>query len=75
MFVDFRGRVYPLSPSLNYQGGDLARSLLLFANSYGEVMNDIGQECLNIYLANLAGYDKLSWNDRLDKADDICFLF
>ena len=71
VFVDFRGRVYPLSHYLNYQGGDLARSLLLFANSYGEVMNDIGQECLNIYLANLAGYDKLSWNDRLDKVPEI----
>jgi DNA-directed RNA polymerase len=71
VFVDFRGRVYPLSNYLNYQGGDLARSLLLFADCYGEIINEIGIECLNIYLANLAGYDKLSWNNRLNKVPEI----
>jgi DNA-directed RNA polymerase len=58
VFVDFRGRIYPLSNYLNYQGGDLTRSLLLFADCYGERMNGI--ECLNIYLANLAGFARLS---------------
>lgn len=36
VFVDFRGRVYPLSNYINYQAGDLGRSLLLFADNYGE---------------------------------------
>ena len=69
VFADFRGRIYPLSNYLNYQGGDLAKSLLLFG--IGDELNDSGIECLNIYLANLAGYDKLSWNDRLTKVDSI----
>lgn len=34
-------------------------------------LNKTGIECLNIYLANLAGYDKLPWNDRLFKVDEI----
>lgn len=69
VFVDFWGRVYPLSNYLNYQGGDLARSLLLFAK--GHKLNNTSVECLNIYLANLAGYDKLPWNTRLIKADEV----
>jgi DNA-directed RNA polymerase, mitochondrial len=71
VFVDFRGRIYPLSNYLNYQGGDLTRSLLLFGTEYGEVLNESGIECLKIYLANLAGYDKLSWNSRLSKVEGI----
>jgi len=71
VFVDFRGRVYPLSNYISYQAGDLGRSLLLFADCYAEKLNKTGIECLNIYLANLAGYDKLPWNDRLFKVDEI----
>jgi len=59
VFVDFRGRIYPLSNYISYQGGDLARSLLLFAENYAEILNSYGNECINIYIANLAGYDKL----------------
>lgn len=71
VFADFRGRIYPLSNYLNYQGGDLVRSLLLFGDDHNEVLNDVGIECLNVYLANLAGYDKLSWNERLSKVNNI----
>nr|QWO71463.1 RNA polymerase [Termitomyces sp. T99] len=71
VFVDFRGRIYPLSNYLNYQGGDLARSLILFADCYSEKLNETGIECLNIYLANLAGYDKLPWNRRLSKVKGV----
>jgi DNA-directed RNA polymerase len=31
-FLDFRGRIYSYVPYLNYQGGDLARGLMLFSN-------------------------------------------
>ena len=71
VFVDFRGRVYPLSSYISYQAGDIGRSLLLFADIYAEKLNKTGIECLNIYLANLAGYDKLPWNKRLAKIDGI----
>jgi len=71
VFVDFRGRVYPLSSYISYQAGDIGRSLLLFADNYAEKLNKTGIECLNIYLANLAGYDKLPWNKRLEKIDGI----
>ena len=71
VFIDFRGRVYPLSSYLNYQGGDLARSLILFGQEYEEILDNTGVECLNIYLANLAGYDKVSWNRRLKLVDEI----
>lgn len=29
--MDFRGRVYPITPYLNHMGDDLNRSLLIFA--------------------------------------------
>ncbi|KAF8575774.1 DNA/RNA polymerase [Ramaria rubella] len=57
VFADFRGRLYTLSDYLTYQGNDLARSLLLFDRD--EVLTNKGYECLNVYLSNLAGYDKL----------------
>lgn len=69
VFADFRGRLYPLSNYLNYQGNDLARSLILFSD--GERLNEDGKICLNVYLANLAGYDKISWNERINKTTEI----
>jgi len=69
VFADFRGRLYTLSNYLSYQGNDLARSLLLFDSN--EELNDQGYECLNVYFSNLAGYDKKSWNDRLNISDKI----
>ena len=69
VFADFRGRIYTLSNYLSYQGNDLARSLLLFDSN--EVLNDKGYECLNVYFSNLAGYDKNSWNDRINISEKI----
>ena len=69
VFSDFRGRLYTLSNYLSYQGNDLARSLLLFDSN--EVLNDKGYECLNVYFSNLAGYDKKSWNERINISDKI----
>jgi DNA-directed RNA polymerase len=62
-FADFRGRVYPLTHYLSYQGNDIARSLLLFDNSLDEItntskiapLNDDGLDCLKVYFANLSG--------------------
>lgn len=69
VFADFRGRLYPITSFLSYQGNDLARSLLLF--SEGEKINNEGNKYLDVYLANLAGYDKLSWDARLTKSKEI----
>lgn len=32
--MDFRGRVYPISPYLSHMGDDINRSLLLFAKGF-----------------------------------------
>ena len=56
-FADFRGRIYTLTNYLSYQGSDLSRSLLLFANIQ-EVINSKGLEYLKIYFSNLAGRSK-----------------
>lgn len=71
--MDFRGRVYPI-PSFNFQGDDLNKSLILFADAPAcESMEDI--EWLMVHGANLAGVDKVSFDDRkqwvLDNEQDI----
>jgi len=58
-FADFRGRIYTLSHYLSYQGNDLSRSLLLFANS-NKPINKLGLVYLKVYFANLAGLSKES---------------
>lgn len=73
VFADFRGRLYTLSNYLSYQSNDLARSLLLF--DYDEILTNKGLECLNIYFANLGGFDKLSWNDRIKKSNNLSVNF
>jgi hypothetical protein len=70
-FADFRGRIYTYSNYLSYQGNDLSRSLLLFAN-YKNPINKVGLEYLKIYLANLSGYSKKSWDGRLNWVENNC---
>ena len=40
-FLDFRGRIYPTPNYLSYQGGDIARSLLLFKNVGDKINYDL----------------------------------
>jgi DNA-directed RNA polymerase len=73
-FADFRGRVYTLTHYLSYIGSDIARSLLLFDSDdsvNGEnLLTSEGFDYLRVYLANLAGYSNLTWNQRLDWTDE-----
>lgn len=61
--MDFRGRIYPI-PSFNFQGDDLNKSLILFADAPAcKTQKDI--DWLAIHGANLAGVDKVSYADRI----------
>ena len=65
--LDFRGRIYPISPHLNQIGNDLARGLLEFAE--GKPLGESGFRWLKIHLANKMGHDKLPITDRLAIVD------
>ncbi|CAG9817637.1 unnamed protein product [Phaedon cochleariae] len=54
--MDFRGRVYPVPPHLNHLGSDLARSMLVFAES--RPLGPDGLDWLKIHLINLTGLKK-----------------
>lgn len=60
--MDFRGRVYPI-PSFSPQGDDLNKGLLLFADA-PECSSMVDIEWLMVHGANLAGVDKVSFDDR-----------
>jgi DNA-directed RNA polymerase len=66
--MDFRGRCYPVPPYLSPVGDDLNRGLLLFAE--GRELGETGLRWLQIHLANVYGYDKLSFNERARFAED-----
>lgn len=60
---DFRGRMYAV-PSFNPQGSDPVKGLLVFA--HGKPVGEDGEKWLAVQGANLAGYDKVSHQDRYD---------
>ncbi|EUC62471.1 DNA-directed RNA polymerase [Rhizoctonia solani AG-3 Rhs1AP] len=66
--VDFRGRAYPIPPHLNHIGDDLSRGLLLFAEH--RPLGERGLRWLKIHIANLYGFDKASFDERAQFADD-----
>lgn len=61
--MDFRGRMYPIPVLLQPQGSDLAKGLLRF--SEGKALNDTGKKWFKIQGANLFGYDKVSYAERV----------
>lgn len=61
--LDFRGRAYPIPPHLNHIGDDLSRGLLRWAE--GKPLGVRGLRWLKIHLANLYGYDKAPFDDRV----------
>jgi DNA-directed RNA polymerase len=62
MNCDFRGRCYPI-PSFSPQGDDITKGLLLFADP-PECHSMVDIEWLMVHGANLAGVDKVSFEDR-----------
>uniref|UniRef100_F1KUB3 DNA-directed RNA polymerase n=1 Tax=Ascaris suum TaxID=6253 RepID=F1KUB3_ASCSU len=54
--MDFRGRVYPISPYLSHMGDDISRSLLRFAE--GKQLGDDGFRWLKLHCINLTGHLK-----------------
>ncbi|QQP56671.1 DNA-directed RNA polymerase [Caligus rogercresseyi] len=68
--LDFRGRVYPIPPHFNHMGGDLPRSLLVFAK--GRPLGKDGLHWLLLQAVNLTGLKKrCSIQERLDYAHEI----
>lgn len=65
--VDFRGRAYPIPPHLSHVGSDLSRGLMIFAE--GRPLGERGIRWLKIQLANMAGYDKASFDERVAYAE------
>ncbi|PPQ83911.1 hypothetical protein CVT25_000656 [Psilocybe cyanescens] len=66
--LDFRGRAYPIPPHLNHMGDDLSRSLLVFADA--KPLGARGLRWLKIHAANLFGYDKARFDDRVAWVDE-----
>ncbi|KAG6896061.1 hypothetical protein C0992_010594 [Termitomyces sp. T32_za158] len=62
--LDFRGRAYPIPPHLSHIGDDLSRGLLKFADA--RPLGERGLRWLKIHLANLYGYDKASFDERVE---------
>lgn len=61
--MDFRGRIYPI-PSFNFQGDDVNKSLILFADAPA-CQDEVCYKWMLVEGANLAGVDKVSYDDRV----------
>ncbi|KIY48560.1 DNA/RNA polymerase, partial [Fistulina hepatica ATCC 64428] len=66
--LDFRGRAYPIPPHLNHIGDDLSRGLLKFHEK--KPLGERGLRWLKVHLANLYGYDKASFSERVRFVED-----
>ena len=62
---DKRGRVYNKGYEISLQSSEYHKALLDFSTA--EVCTEEGKEELLISIANLAGFDKLTWTDRIAK--------
>ena len=72
--LDYRGRIYPMSPALNPQGDDTQKALLLFADPT-PLSSDEALKWFYIAGAGFAGLDKIPFDERiqwvLDNEDNI----
>ena len=78
--MDFRGRVYPISPYLNHMGDDMNRCILKFAKGWiktvslldisGKSLGESGLSWLKLHCINLTGkLKRKSVAERLDEAE------
>jgi DNA-directed RNA polymerase, mitochondrial len=65
--MDFRGRAYPIPPHLSTVGSDLCRGLLTFATA--KRLGPKGLFWIKVHLANLAGHDKVTFEERAHFTD------
>jgi DNA-directed RNA polymerase len=66
---DFRGRIYPIAIGLSPQGPDAVKAILEFAE--GEVLTERGRDWCYAYLASLYGDDKLHFEDRVKRGEEL----
>lgn len=66
--LDFRGRVYCQSSLVSPQGGDLQKALIRFAESMP--LGQTGGYWFKVHGANVWGWDKDSFVDRVAKVND-----
>lgn len=67
--MDFRGRVYPISPHLNHMGDDINRCILKFAR--GRPLGERGLYWLKLHIVNITGLLKRkSVKERMQFAED-----
>jgi DNA-directed RNA polymerase, mitochondrial len=66
--VDFRGRAYPIPPHLSNIGSDICRGMLMFADA--KPLGERGLYWLKVHLANFAGNDKITFDERAKFVDD-----
>src|SRR5690606_8165837 len=60
---DFRGRIYCTVNGLSPQGTDFGKALLKF--SEGKELGEKGELWFKVHGANMFGYDKVSYSDRI----------
>jgi len=70
--LDFRGRAYSASTTLNPQGSDDVKGLLMFAE--GKPLGERGLFWLGVHGANLFGNDKVSLEERYEWARGVVAL-
>ena len=67
--IDYRGRCYPIPTAISPQGDDIQKALLLFAEP-SPLAAEEDTRWLAIHGANLAGRDKLTFEERVQWVND-----
>lgn len=62
LYMDFRGRIYPRTTWVTYQGGDLQKGLLRFPR---RDMGPVDEAGLALHVTGLLGFDKMALPERL----------
>jgi len=67
-YADFRGRLYSATAGFSPQGPDLAKGLIRLHS--GKALGSRGWYWLRVHIANRIGYDKVSYNARVEWVDN-----